>query len=86
MNSRIWQGLAVLFGFSLLYIGHGLHQGGSDGLPTLVGTAQAGGVAVSTSTGTAMIYTASEDGQRLYIWQANKEGMPQFVGTRLAKQ
>jgi hypothetical protein len=77
-TSRIWQCLAALFCFSLLYIGHGMHRG-NDALPPLVGTAQAGGVAVSTLQG-AGIYTASEDGSRLFYWHAGKDGAPRYVG------
>jgi hypothetical protein len=77
-KSPFWRVVAVVGVVGLLYVGHGLHNGGNDGLPSIVNTARAGGVSVSTSTGAHMIYTASDDGRILYLW-ASGDSKPKFV-------
>jgi hypothetical protein len=78
-SSPFWRILAVSMVAALLYVGHGLHSGGSDGLPSLVNTAHAGGVSVSTSNGAHHIYTTSEDGRVLYLWQYSPGGGASFM-------
>jgi hypothetical protein len=66
-DSKFWRFAAVSFVLALLYVGHGLHGGTSDGLPSLANTAHAGGVGVVTQEG-SQIFTASQDGKTLYQW------------------
>jgi hypothetical protein len=78
-KSPFWRIVAVVGVLGLLYVGHGLHNGGNEGLPSIVNTARAGGVSVSTSNGAHNIYTASEDGRILYLWANSGDGKPKFV-------
>ncbi len=79
-DSKFWRFAAVLMIATVIYVGHGLHNGGSDGVPSLVNTAHAGGVTVSGSPGIQTIYTTAPDGKTLYSWQNNGDGHPRFVG------
>lgn len=85
-RSPFWRIVAVLMVTALLYVGHGLHNGGNDGLPSIVNTARAGGVSVSTSNGAHNIYTASEDGRILYLWANSGDGKPKFVAAANASE
>jgi hypothetical protein len=91
-DSKFWRLVAVLMVASVLYVGHGLHNGGSDGVPSLVNTAHAGGVAVDAFTGSSggrmfsRIYTSDASGRRLYIWDGvniNKGAKPEYIGSVL---
>jgi len=79
-NSRFWRSVAVVGVMGLLYVGHGLHNGGKDAVPSLVNTAKAGDVTVSGSVGAQKIYTVSPGGNTLYSWQDKGDGQPRFVG------
>lgn len=79
-NSAFWRIMAVVGVVGLLYVGHGLHNGGKDAVPSLVNTAHAGDVAVSSGAGARTIYTASPLGNTLYSWQDKGDGQPRFVG------
>jgi hypothetical protein len=70
---------------AVLYVGHGLHNGGNDGVPSLVNTAHAGGVAMSTAKPPQYVYTASNDGRLLYLWQTGTDGKPRYVGAAKAE-
>jgi hypothetical protein len=67
-DSKFWRFAAVLMIAAVLYVGHGLHNGGSDGVPSLVNTAHAGSVAAAAPAALQYVYTASEDGRVLYLW------------------
>jgi hypothetical protein len=79
-DSKFWRAVAFVFCGGLMYVGHGLHGGGSDGMPSVVNTAHAGGVTVSSSPGVQTIYTTAPDGKTLYSWQNSGDGHPRFVG------
>jgi hypothetical protein len=66
-DSRFWRFVAVSLVVALLYLGHGLHSGRRDGLPSLANSAHAGGVGVVMQEG-SQIFTASQDGKILYHW------------------
>ncbi len=68
-DGKFWRFAAVLMIVAVLYVGHGLHNGGTEGIVSLVGTAQAGGIATPTLRQFQCVYTASEDGRRLYLWR-----------------
>jgi hypothetical protein len=56
-----------------------LHNPGSDGTPSLVNTAHAGGL-VSDAAG--RVYTSNQDGVVLYVWDAPNNGtIPRFIAT-----
>ena len=78
-DSKFWRIAAVLMIAAALYVGHGLHNDRNGGVPSLVNTAHAGGVTVSTNLGTQKIYTTSPDGKALYSWQDDGGGRPRFV-------
>jgi hypothetical protein len=78
-KSPFWRVVAVLGVAGLLYVGHGLHNGGNDGLPSIGNVARAGGVSVSTSNGAHNIYTASEDGRILFLWSNSGDGKLKFI-------
>jgi hypothetical protein len=83
-DSKFRRIAAVLMIGSVLYVGHGLHNGGNDGAPSLLNTAQAGGVALSTAKTPQYVYTASADGKLLYLWQTGTDGKPRYVGAAKA--
>jgi hypothetical protein len=90
-DSKFWRFAAALMIAAVLYVGHGLHNGGCEGMPSLVSTAHAGGVAVDAFTvgpnGGRMfgrIYTSDASGRRLYIWDGvniNKGAKPEYIGS-----
>jgi len=94
-DSKFWRIVAVVMCVGIFYVGHGLHsQGpdgrGSDGWPSLVNTAHAGGVAVDAigagpgaGRTATRLYTTNETGTTLYIWDApsSREGTPSHVAT-----
>jgi hypothetical protein len=89
-DSKFRRIAAVLMIAAVLYVGHGLHNGGSDGVPSLVNSAHAGGVAVDAFTGPnggrmfGRIYTADASGRRLYIWDGvnmNKGAKLEYLGS-----
>jgi hypothetical protein len=86
-DSKFWRSVAVLMIAAVLYVGHGLHNGGTDGVPSLVNTAHAGGVAIDArymkDVGDgSRLYTTNKDGVVLYVWDAPKNGAtPRYVAT-----
>jgi hypothetical protein len=87
-NSKFWRIVALLGCIGIFYVGHGLHNRGSSPTPSLVNTAQAGGVAVdaiSAGGGRAAtrIYTSNENGTILYVWSAPTDGesAPRYMAT-----
>jgi hypothetical protein len=77
-DSKFWRLVAVSFVVALLYVGHGLHSGRSDGLPSFANTAHAGGVGVVTQRD-SMLYTGSQDGRTLYQWTIADKGKPKYL-------
>ena len=77
-DSKFWRIMAVSFIVALLYVGHGLHTGRSDSLPSLANTAYAGGVAVSMHQ-RETLYTSSDDGRTIFQWATSDRGKPKYV-------
>lgn len=63
-DTKFWRIVAAAFVVAILYVGHGLHRG-DDGLPSLVNSAHAGGVA----TMNGLIYTSDATGRVLHVWK-----------------
>jgi hypothetical protein len=86
-DSKFWRSAAVLIIAAVLYVGHGLHNGGTEGVPSLVNTAHAGGVAVDAPYLNGVrtygrIYTADPSGTYLYVWDAPTLGaIPKYIAT-----
>lgn len=86
-DSKFWRFAAVLLIAALLYVGHGLHHGGTEEMPSLVNTAHAGGVAVDAPDmhgrrTYGRIYTSNQDGVVLYVWDAPNIGsIPKHIAT-----
>lgn len=86
-DNKFWRFAAVLMIVALLYVGHGLHNGVRDGAPSLINTAKAGGVAVDAPYDNGprkygRIYTSSQDGVALYVWDAPTLGaIPKHIAT-----
>jgi hypothetical protein len=86
-DSKFWRVIAVALCFELLYIGHGLHNGPSSGVPSLVNSARAG-VTVQRNDGSGYrIYTTDASGRRMYVWgAAPNEPLPQYVDSVVVPQ
>jgi hypothetical protein len=84
-DTKFWRIVAVVVCVGLFYVGHGLHNRGGDGLPSLVNLAHAGGVAVDHppehGVGVYHIYTADESGTMLHVWTVPVGGKPTYEGT-----
>ncbi len=92
-DSKFWRVVAIVGCIGLFYVGHGLHSAGRhgqgpDAWPSFVNTAQAGGVAVdaiasSVGRSATRLYTTSESGTVLYVWDApsSPEGTPKHIAT-----
>jgi hypothetical protein len=91
-DSKFWRFAAALMIGAVLYVGHGLHSGGSDGAPSLINTARAGGVAIDAPYNNGprqygRIYTASQDGAVLFVWDAPTLGsIPKHIATVAVSQ
>jgi anti-sigma-K factor RskA len=82
-ESKFWRIVAVVICAGLFYVGHGLHDRGGDGLPSLANVAHAGGVAVYNSRGALnayRLYTTDETGTLLHLWTTENTGPPKYVG------
>ncbi|HEV3302962.1 MAG TPA: hypothetical protein VG055_25145 [Planctomycetaceae bacterium] len=77
-DSKFWRIVAVSFVVAVLYVGHGLHSGRNDALPSMANSAHAGGVGVVAQRG-SMLYTASQDGRTLYQWNPTDTGKPKYI-------
>jgi hypothetical protein len=77
-ESNFWRIIAVGVCVGIFYVGHGLHNPGREGMPALINSAYAGGVAVDAiaagvgRSGTR-IYTSNESGTVLYVWDASTD-------------
>ena len=86
-DCKFWRIVAALMIGAVLYVGHGLHNGGRDGAPSLINTAKAGGVAVDAPYDNGprkygRIYTSNQDGVVLYVWDAPTLGaIPKHIAT-----
>jgi hypothetical protein len=80
-DTKFWRIVAVVVCVGILYVGHGLHNRGGDGVPSLVNTAYAGGVAAAAPGPFQYVYTASEDGRVLYLWKTDVDGNAKSAGT-----
>jgi|HubBroStandDraft_6_1064221.scaffolds.fasta_scaffold235475_2 hypothetical protein len=83
-DSKFWRSAAVLMIAAVLYVGHGLHNGGTEEMPSLVNSAHAGGVAVKEGiTSFSRIYTTDESGTHLYVWneQPGVGALPKHIAT-----
>jgi hypothetical protein len=81
-DGKFWRTVAIVICGGLLYVGHGLHNGASDRLPSLVNTAHGGGVAVDNRRSFTRIYTSDESGTYLYVWdEPAGGGNPKHVAT-----
>jgi len=79
-DAKFWRIVAVVVCVGLFYVGHGLHDRGGDGLPSLANVAHAGGVAVDhpPEHGVAPyhLYTTDATGT------LSTSGRPTFLGSR----
>jgi hypothetical protein len=80
-DTKFWRIVAVVVCVGLFYVGHGLHNRGSDGLPSLVNAAHAGGVAVANPRQGDRIYTTGQTGTLLNVWTVELSGTPKYLGT-----
>jgi hypothetical protein len=80
-DTKLWRIIAVVVCVGILYVGHGLHNRGGDGLPSLVNAVHAGGVAASSPKGGDLIYTTDESGTYLHVWTTEIFGKPKYFGT-----
>jgi hypothetical protein len=80
-DMKFWRIVAVVVCAGLFYVGHGLYDHGSDGLPSLANVAHAGGVGVAQ--GGNQVFTASADVKTLYFWMRDGVRM-QYVGMATA--
>lgn len=83
-DSKFWRIVAIMTVMTLLYVGHGLHNRGGDGLPPFGNLAHAAGVGVATVRG-SVLYTSSEDGRTVYMWNTEPTGKPTFVTSAQVK-
>lgn len=87
-DSKFWRIVAVVGCVGIFYVGHGLNNQVPVGMPSLVNSARAGGVAVDAiGAGTGRlatrIYTSNETGTILYVWNAptGGESAPRHMAT-----
>jgi hypothetical protein len=83
-DNKFWRLMAVLLCAGLLYVGHGLHSGGSGPLPSLTNMARAGGVGVANfGMGISTLYTTNQTGDVIHVWnlQASQGGVPAYACT-----
>jgi hypothetical protein len=80
-DTKFWRIIAVVVCVGILYVGHGLHNRGSDGLPSLTNVARAGGVAIASPKEGDRIYTTGATGTVLHIWTIDISGKPKYIGT-----
>jgi hypothetical protein len=66
-DTKFWRIVAVMTCVGILYVGHGLHNRGSDGLPSLTNIARAGTVTVNREWDE--LFTTSDDGRTVYSWK-----------------
>lgn len=87
-NSTFWRCSAVMFIAALFFIGSGVQKVMTPQhstplhptlqIPTLTNTAFAGvGVADENSE---VVFTASQDGRKIYMWQYFSSKPPKFIG------
>jgi hypothetical protein len=83
-DAKFWRIVAVVVCVGLFYVGHGLHDRGGDGLPSLANVAHASGVAVDhpPEHGVAPyhLYTTDATGTLLHVWKADISGKPKYFG------
>jgi hypothetical protein len=76
-DSKFWRIAAVLMIAAVLYVGHGLHNGGNNSLPSLISTAHAGGVGVFNGR----VYTTNQVGTEVRVWNIDGFGKPIYLFT-----
>ncbi|HXY34402.1 MAG TPA: hypothetical protein VEI07_09255 [Planctomycetaceae bacterium] len=87
-HSKFWRTVALVLCVGIFYVGHGLHNPGSEGTASLVNSARASGVtvdAIASGVGrvATRLYTVNESGTILYVWDApsGRDGMPKHIAT-----
>ena len=83
-DSLFWRGIAVALVAGIVYVGDALHSGSGPALqfPSLTPHVQASvGVADENAE---TLFTASEDGRTIYMWQYYSSKPPKFIGQREA--
>ena len=79
MLDRFWR-IAALLGLAiLLYTGLSQPESLAPPLPFFVSSAHAGGVSVATENA-ATVFTASQDGKTIHMWQYYSSRPPKYVG------
>lgn len=77
-DSIFWRFAAVMFIAGLFYIGSGTGSRDPNQLPTIGSKAYAGvGVADENSE---VVFTSSQDGRKIYMWQYFGSKPPKFMG------
>ena len=79
MTNRFWKTATALFVLGLFYIGAGLQSGSMPALPSVTTPAYAGGVTVATEDAET-VFTTSEDGKTIYMWQYYSSKPPKYIG------
>jgi hypothetical protein len=74
-DTKFWRIVAVVICAGLFYVGHGLHDRGGDGLPSLTNVAHAGGVAALNGK----LYTTTTGGLLLHAWVVDETGKPRYL-------
>jgi hypothetical protein len=81
-DGKFWRMMAIAGVAALFYVGHGLHEGTNGGGFSLAKSAHAGGIAMRENERT--IYTTSEDGRNVFIWQQTGPRQLKFVNSATA--
>jgi hypothetical protein len=74
-DTKFWRIVAIVICVGLFYVGHGLHNRESDGLPSLTNMAHAGGVAALNGK----LYTTTSDGLLLPAWVVDETVKPRYL-------
>ena len=78
MTDRFWKVAAILLIVGLFYVGAGLHSRSPWTMPA-ESPAYGGGVTVGTDDAET-VFTASEDGKTVYMWQYFGSKPPRYLG------
>ena len=78
-DSTFWRAAAVAAIIGLFYVGHGLHQTRPGGQAFLENTAHAAGVANEDAEN---VFTSSQDGKTIFMWQYYGAKPPRYLGKR----
>jgi len=78
-NSYFWRVFAVAVAAGLFYVGAGVGTNNTVGLPSVSTPARANDN-IARSKDSEYIFTASQDGRRIFIWQHVGAKPPKYIG------